>query len=269
MLPLPISVLSISESEEEDDGYPCIFFLNDNHSEVKQKCDEEEEDVAVIDSREVNQMGACDDQAFSTSRGEASSEDKMKNVNCSSDEKGKEDWEMYADNSSFWEDGQRLTDSWYWYEKVPDDGLDDIFIEGASNVENNNYIHEPQIAPIDGNEISDDGDDNLLLQELMNMEAEESILQRLRTVSVNSGNIQECRNNDDDNVGAGGFSIDDDSFDKVISEYACCFLFYLCCKYQLFLYVLCKYNHYYYYHYYIVLFFNYVLSCIFGRNERH
>ena len=31
---------------------------------------------------------------------------------------------MYADNSSFWEDGQRLTDSWYGYEKVPDDGLD-------------------------------------------------------------------------------------------------------------------------------------------------
>ena len=129
---------------------------------------------------------------------------------------------MYADNSLFWEDGQRLTDSWYGYEKVPDDGLDNIFIEGASNIENNNnnHIHESQSAPTDDSEIPDDGEDNLLLQELINIENEESILQRLSTVSVTSGNIEVCRNNSDDNVGVGGFSVDDDSFDKVISEYA-------------------------------------------------
>ena len=143
-----------------------------------------------------------------------------KNVNCSSDEKGKEDWEVYADNSLFWEDGQRLTDSWYGYEKVPDDGLDNIFIEGASNIENNNHVHEAQSVPTDDSEIPDDGEDNLLLQELINIESEESILQRLSTVSVNSGNTEVCRNNGDDNVGVGGFSVDDDSLDKVISENA-------------------------------------------------
>ena len=75
MLPLPNPVLSISESEEEDDGLPCIFFLNRDQSEVKQMHEEEEVDVVVIDSREINRMDVCDDRAPSTSRGEASSEE--------------------------------------------------------------------------------------------------------------------------------------------------------------------------------------------------
>ena len=118
---------------------------------------------------------------------------------------------MYADNSSFWEDGQRLTDSWYGYEKVPYDGLDHVFVEGVSDIENNN-INEPQSIGIDNSEIPDDGVDNLLLRELINIENEESVLQRLTGVSVTSRNIE-----------VRGFSINDDSFDKVISEYACRF----------------------------------------------
>ena len=133
---------------------------------------------------------------------------------------------MYADNSSFWEDGQRLTDSWYGYEKVPDDGFDHMFIEGVSDIENNknnNHINESQSAPTDNSEIPDDGVDNLLLRELINIENEESVLQRLTAVSVMSSNIEVRRNNSDGNVGVGGFSIGDDSFDKLISEYAYCF----------------------------------------------
>ena len=217
MLPLPIPVLSISESEEEDEGYPCIFFLNDNPTDVKQTCDEEV-DVGVIDSRDVNQMDVDVDQASSTSRKKGSSGDNMKNVDDSSMGKGKEDWDMYADHSSFWDDRQRLTDSWYGYEKVPNDGLDDIFIEGASNIENNNYVHEAEIVPND-DEIPNDSVDNLLLQELVNIEAEESILQSLRTVSVNSANVGSGRNNNnnidcdnDDNVGGGGGFSDDDCY---------------------------------------------------------
>ena len=188
---------------------------------VKQLYEEEEADV-VIDSRESNKMDECDNRAPSTSRGVVCSEDMMeKNVNCSNDEKGKDDWEVYADNSLFWEDGQRLTDSWYEYEKVPDDGLDNI--EGVLDIENNNnnhHINESQSAPTDDSEIPDDGEDSLLLQELINIENEESVLQRLTAVSVTSSNVEVCRNNSYDNVGVGGFNVGDDSFDKVISEYA-------------------------------------------------
>ena len=78
MLPLLNPVLSISESEEEDDGLPCIFFLNRDQNVVKQLYEEEEADVVVIDSREINRMDECDDRAPSTSRGVVCSEDKMK-----------------------------------------------------------------------------------------------------------------------------------------------------------------------------------------------
>ena len=102
--------------------------------------------------------------------------------------------------------GQRLTDRWYGYEKVPNDGLDNILIEGVLDVENNNnnnnnHINESQSAPTDDSEIPDDGEDNLLLQELINIENEESVLQRLTAVSVTSSNVEVCRNNSDDNVG--------------------------------------------------------------------
>ena len=226
MLPLLNPVLSTSESEEEDDELPRIFF-HDQNDVIKQLYEDEEADVVVIDSREINRMDECDNRAPSISRGVVSSEDKTeKNVNSSNDEKGKDDWEVYADNSSFWEDGQRLTDSWYGYEKVPDDGFDHMFIEGVSDIENNNnnnHINESQSAPTDNSEIPDDGVDNLLLRELINIENEESVLQRLTEVSVTSSNIEVCRNNSDGNVGVGGFSIGDDSFDKLISEYAYCF----------------------------------------------
>ena len=219
MLPLLNAVLSTFELEEEDDEFPCIFF-RDQNDVVKQLYEDEEADVVVIDSREINRMDECDNRPPSISRGVVSLEDKTeKNVNSSNDEKGKNDWEVYADNSSFWEDGRRLTDSWYGYEKVRDDGLDHMIIEGVSDIENNN-INESQSVSTDNSEIPDDGADNLLLREPINIENEESVLQRLTTVSVNSSNIEVCGNNSDDNVGAGGFSINDDSFDKVISEYA-------------------------------------------------
>ena len=125
MLPLLNPVLSLSsELEEEDDEPPCILFHAQNDV-IKHLYEDEGADVVVFDSRENNRMNDCDNQPSSMSRGTVSLEDKMeKNVNSSNDEEGKDDWEVYADNSSFWEDGQRLTNSWYGYEKVPDDGFD-------------------------------------------------------------------------------------------------------------------------------------------------
>ena len=92
-----------------------------------------------------------------------------------------------------------------------------MFIEGVSDIENNNnnHINESQSTPIDNSEIPDDSVDNLLLRELINLENKDSVLQRLTAVSVTS------RNNSVGNVG--GFSICDDSLDKLISEYAYCF----------------------------------------------
>ena len=89
------------ESEKEDDKLPHIFF-HDQNDVVKQLYEDEEEDVVVIASREINRMDECDNRAPSISRGVVSSEDKTeKNVNSSNDEKGKDDWEVYADNLSF------------------------------------------------------------------------------------------------------------------------------------------------------------------------
>ena len=125
ILPLLNQVLSLSSELEEEDDEPyvsCFILKNDV---VKHMYEDEEVDVVVIDSRENNTMDDCDNQACSMSRGMVSLEEKIeKNVNNSNDEKGKDDWEVYADNSSFWEDGQRLTNSWYGYEKVPVDGFD-------------------------------------------------------------------------------------------------------------------------------------------------
>ena len=41
----------------------------------------------------------------------------------------KDDWEICAEFDSFWEEWQRLTDSWYGIEKVPNDGFDDMSSE--------------------------------------------------------------------------------------------------------------------------------------------
>ena len=83
MLPLLNPVLSTSELEEEDDELPRIFF-RDQNDVVKQLYEDEEADVVVIDSREINRTDECDNRAPSISRGVVSSEDKTeKNVNSS------------------------------------------------------------------------------------------------------------------------------------------------------------------------------------------
>ena len=55
-----------------------------------------------------------------------------------------ENVEMLEEVDSPWEDGQRLTDSWYGIKKepeetVPDDG-NNLCVQGLLNLENNGYI---------------------------------------------------------------------------------------------------------------------------------
>ena len=217
--PLPIPVFSIADTEEED--YPCVAFLNASPGDMKKACmvcpgdmkkaceEEEEEDIPVIDSRDATQM----EEDSSTKKG--MSEGNI--ISIQDSDMGKEDWEIYADRDSFWEDGQRLMDSWYGIEKVPDDGFDDICLQGLSNIENN---YSKGVTDGDANvalamsEIPNDGEDDLCLQGLLDIENND-LIQCLRNISVNfdNGGGGDDIDVDDD------FNDDDDKFNKVIADY--------------------------------------------------
>ena len=186
--PLSISVFSISDSEEE--AYPYVAFLNVGPGDMKNACEEEEEeeDIPVIDSRVITSM----EEDSSTKKGKP--EEDIITVQNSDMEK--EDWEIYAERDSFWEDGQRLTDSLYGIEKVPNDGFDDICLQWLSNIENNDAKAvtggDVNVAPA-RSEVPNDGEDDLCLQGLLNIEnnvdnSDYDVIQSLRNISVNFDN---------------------------------------------------------------------------------
>ena len=119
---------------------------------------EEEENIPVIDSRVITPM----EEDPYTKKGKP--EEDIITVQDSDMEK--EDWELYAERDSFWEDGQRLTDSWCGIEKVPIDGFDDICLQGLSNIENNDAKAvtgaDVNVAPA-RSEVPNDGQDELCL----------------------------------------------------------------------------------------------------------
>ena len=85
----------------------------------------------------------------------------------------KEDWEMNEESDSFWEDGQRLTNSWYGIEKVTgekvsDDGYD-MCLQVLPKVENSlNHADNDDAAAAAADD--DDDDDNLCIQVSLNVE---------------------------------------------------------------------------------------------------
>ena len=173
--------------------------------DMKKAC-EEEADIPVIDSRDITPM----EEDSSTKKG--TSEDDT--ITIQDSDMGKEDWEIYADRDSFWEDGQRLTDSWYGIEKVPNDGFDDICIQGLSNIENN---YSKRVTDVDAkvalamSEIPNDGEDDLCLKGILNIENND-LIQSLRNISVNFDNgAGDDIDDDDDDF--------NDEFNKVIGDY--------------------------------------------------
>ena len=132
--------------------------------DMKNVC-EEEEDIPVIDSRVITPM----EEDSSTKKG--MSEDNI--ITIQDSDMGKEDWEIYAERDSFWEDGQRLTDSWYGIAKVPNDGFNDICLQWLSNIEDYDSKRvtdgDANVVPAMG-EIPNDGGDDLCLQGLLNIE---------------------------------------------------------------------------------------------------
>ena len=65
---------------------------------------------------------------------------------------------MLEYSDSFWEDGQRLTDSWYGIKKptgasVLDDDDDDVCVQGLLKVENNNNLNYNGDIDDDDNDI--------------------------------------------------------------------------------------------------------------------
>ena len=185
--PLPIPVFSISDTERED--YSCVKYLNVGPGDMKDMC--EEEDIPVIDSRVITPM----EEDLSTKKEKP--EKDIITVQDSNMEK--EDWELYAECDSFWEDGQRLTDSWYGIERVSNDGFDDICLQGLSNIENNIAKAvtgaDVNVAPA-GSEDPNDGQDDLCLQGLSNIEnnvdeGDNVVIQSLRNISANFDNFDD------------------------------------------------------------------------------
>ena len=69
---------------------------------------------------------------------------------------------MFEESDSFWEKGQRLTDSWYGIKKVPGESVlyddnDDMCVQGLLNAENNNLNY---VEGIDSAKDDDDDDDD-------------------------------------------------------------------------------------------------------------
>ena len=203
--PLRIPVFSILDSEEE--YFPCVAFLNVGLGDMKDTC--EEEDIPLIDSRVITPM----EEDPSTKKGKP--EEDIITVQDSN--MGKEDWELYTECDSFWKDGQRLTDSWYGIEKVPNDGFDDICLQGLSNIENNDAKAitgaDVNVAPA-RSEVPNDGQDDLCLQGLLNIEnnvdeGDNDVIRSLRNISVNFDNCDD--DDDDDNF--------NDEFNKLMEDY--------------------------------------------------
>ena len=141
--------------------------MNAGQGELKKDCDEEV-DITVIDSRHITSM----EVVSSSSKKEGILGDNSTTVDDS--DMGKEDWEIYAGHDSFWEDGQRLTNSWYGIEKVPNDGLDEVCVQGMLNIENKNYIINTENGGANlastVSEILNDGEDELFLEAELNIE---------------------------------------------------------------------------------------------------
>ena len=111
---------------------------------------------------------------------------------------------------SFWEDGQRLTDSWYGIEKVLDGGYDEICLQALSKVENSlNHADNDAAAPAAAAAAAhaaaaDDDDDDLCIQEVSNAENK----------NFNNSNIMNVNMViDDDDVDF------DEEFDKIVENY--------------------------------------------------
>ena len=194
--PLPVPVFSISDTEEED--YPYA-----TPGDVKNAWDEEEEeDIPMIDSWIITPTKGKPEEDI---------------ITVQDSDMEKKDWEIYAECDSFWEDGQRLTDSWYGIEKVPNDGFDDIRLQGLSNIENNDSkpFTDGDVNVVPAlSEVPNDGEDDLCLQGLLNIEnnvdkCDNDVIQSLRNISVNFDN-------------GGGDDVDDDfndEFNKLMNDY--------------------------------------------------
>ena len=134
----------------------------------------EEEDVPLINSLDI--MSVQEQPAIPETTGqptqtpEKSEEDRLITIFDSDHDKEEEDFEMLEYSDSFWENGQRLTDSWYEIKNptgefiLDDDDDDDICAQGLLNVENdNNNLNY-------NGDIDDDDDDDIYVQGLSNME---------------------------------------------------------------------------------------------------
>ena len=78
---------------------------------------------------------------------------------------------MFEDSDSFWEDGQRLTDSWYGIKKVPgepvpNDDKSDSFREDGQRFTDSWY----GIKKVPGESVPDDDNDDMCVQGLLNVE---------------------------------------------------------------------------------------------------
>ena len=163
-------------------------------------------DISVINSQDI----AVPEEGTSTQTGK-SGEDII--ISIQDSDRQKEDWEMYEDSNSFWEDGQRLTDSWYGIEKVteekvPDDSYDEMCLQVSSKVENNlNHASNDDDAAAAA--ADDDDDDNLCIQGLLNVENNNFNNRNIMNINVAI---------DDDDAEF------DEEFDKVVENYQYQFL---------------------------------------------
>ena len=110
--------------------------------------DTDEEDVPLINSLDIKLLQEKLTSQTSTGKDEPtppSDKDKDDSVipNHDHDQEKKDDIEMFEESDSFWEDGERLTDSCYGIknvpvESVPDDDNDETCVQGLINLENSN-----------------------------------------------------------------------------------------------------------------------------------
>ena len=183
--PLPIPVFSVSDTDEED--FPAINSLNIAPQEEQRSTSEE--DVSVINSQDIK----LPEERMSTQTGK-SGEDTIITVQDSDREK--DDFEMYEESDSFWEDSRRLTDSWYGIKKitgetVPDDSYDEMCLQALLNVENNNNNNNLNRAS------------NMGIQALLNVENK-----NLNNTDIMNDDVVI---DDDDDF--------DEEFDKVVGNY--------------------------------------------------
>ena len=136
---LPIPVIPISDTDEED--VPLINSMN----------------IKLLQEQPTIQTTTGKDEA--TPPSDKDKDDSVIPIHDRDQEK-EEDFEMFEESDSFWEDGQRLIDSWYGIKKVPgesvpDDDNDDICVQGLLNVENSNLNYVEGIVST-----KDDDDDD-------------------------------------------------------------------------------------------------------------